>query len=422
MGLEIYYKFILTFALVLLAARIGGELVERYLKQPAVLGELVAGIVISPFALGGLFHDPIILNFALIKGAFGLNEFSPMEIISQIAIVALLFVAGVETDVRAFIRNMLAGSIVALGGAVLSFIFGFLVTMTLYRDSGLAGWLFMGTIFTATSIGVTVRILTEMGRLQTKPGIVTLVAAVVDDVIGIVVLSVVVSVARAGSVDLLSVISVLVMGFGIWLVLLIVGVRFNQQISSYLLSPFRKSGTLPFVAMLIGFVAAYLVTLINLSPVVGAYMAGLVFAATAEREEIIEVTRPIALFLAPFFFAYLGMQVKLPTLFGHAASAGIMVIAAILGKLIGCYIPARLVGKLRHRGGMIVGVAMVPRAEVALIIAGAGLLTGAISREMFGAVVALSIVTTLITPVMLRPFLRRRYVPPPASANQSPGA
>jgi len=129
MEIGIYFKFILSFALILLAARLGGELFERYLKQPPVLGELVAGIVISPFALGGLINDQVILNFAMIPGAFGLHEFSVMEVISGIAVVALLFVAGVETDVKAFLKQGITGTLVAIGGVILPFTLGYFITM-----------------------------------------------------------------------------------------------------------------------------------------------------------------------------------------------------------------------------------------------------------------------------------------------------
>jgi Kef-type K+ transport system membrane component KefB len=165
---------------------------------------------------------------------------------------------------------------------------------------------------------------------------------------------------------------------------------------------------MPIVALLIGFLISYLVTLVNLHPVVGAYVAGLMFAATAEREEIQEMTRPIMLFLGPFFFTYLGMQVQIPLLWAGGYLLLALFFAAVVGKLAGCYVPARLVGKLRHRGGMIVGVGMVPRGEVALTIAGAALISGAMPRELFGIAVTVSILTTLITPVFLKPFLRRK--------------
>jgi len=406
MELEVYFKFILSFALILIAARLGGEVAERYLKQPPVLGELVAGIIISPFALGLLINDPIILNFATVE-AFGIQEFNIMEIISQIAVVALLFVAGVETDVRSFLRYGLTGGAVAFGGVVLPFAFGYLITWALYPAIGLAGWLFMGAVLTATSIGLTVRILMDMGRLQTREGITILIGAVVDDIIGIVILSVAISVARTGVFDIGHALTIGVIGFAIWFALLIVGVRFHKYISRIFLHPFKRSGTMPIVAIIIGFLIAYLVTLVDLHPVVGAYVGGLMFAATAEKEEILEKARPIMLFLAPFFFCYLGMQVNMPLLVSAALLAFILIVLATIGKVVGCYIPARLVGRLSRSGSMIVGIGMVPRGEVGLIIAGAGFLAGAISRELFGAAVAVSIVTTLITPAMLKPFFKR---------------
>jgi len=419
MEIEIYFKFILTFGLILLAARIGGELFERYLKQPPVLGELVAGIIISPFALGGLIHDPIILHFATIQGAFGLHEFNVMEVVSEIAVVVLLFVAGVETNVGAFLKQGKSGALVAMGGVILPFVFGYFITMWLAPEMGIAGWLFMGAVLTATSIGLTVRILMEMGKLQTKAGTTILVGAVIDDIIGIVILSIVVGIGPAakfgGEINVahvcLDALKIGAIGFAVWFALLIIGVRFNKYISRFLLNPFRKSGTIPIFALIIGFIIAYLLTLVGLHPVVGAYVAGLMFAATGEREDILDKTRPIMLFLAPFFFCYLGMQVDMRLLWGGAIIAIVLIVVAVLGKAIGCYIPARFAGKMSHTESMIVGIGMVPRGEVGLIIAGAGLLAGAISRDLFGAAVAVSVVTTLITPAILKPFFKKQSKP-----------
>jgi Kef-type K+ transport system membrane component KefB len=271
----------------------------------------------------------------------------------------------------------------------------------------MVGWLFMGAVLTATSIGVTVRILMDMGRLQTREGTTILVGAVVDDIIGIVILSVVISMARTGVMDVGHAFQVGAIGFAVWFALLIIGVRFNKYISMIFLNPFKRSGTMPIVAIIIGFIIAYLVTLVELHPVVGAYVAGLMFAATEEKERILEGVRPIMFFLAPFFFCYLGMQVDMPLLVSAALIAVILIVLATIGKMVGCYIPARLVGKLSRNSSMIVGVGMVPRGEVGLIIASAGFLAGAISRDLFGAAVAVSIVTTLITPTMLKPFFKR---------------
>jgi Kef-type K+ transport system membrane component KefB len=417
MEIAIYFKFILTFGLILLAARMGGELFERYLKQPPVLGELIAGIIISPFALGGLIHDPIILHFATIQGAFGLQEFNVMEVISEIAVVVLLFVAGVETNVGAFLKQGKTGALVAVGGVIFPFIFGYFVTMWLAPETGIAGWLFMGAVLTATSIGLTVRILMEMGKLQTQAGTTILVGAVIDDIIGIVILSIVVGISAATKFEIsithvcLNALKIGAIGFAVWLGLLIIGVRFNKYISRFILSPFKKSGTIPIFALIIGFIIAYLLTLVGLHPVVGAYVAGLMFAATAEKEDILDKTRPIMLFLAPFFFCYLGMQVDTRLFWGGAIIAIVLIVVAVLGKAIGCYIPARFAGKMSHTDSMIVGIGMVPRGEVGLIIAGAGLLAGAINRDLFGAAVAVSVVTTLITPAVLKPFFKKHSKP-----------
>jgi len=421
MELATYFKFILSFALILIAARLGGEFAERYLKQPAVLGELVAGIIISPFALGGLIfgNDPIILNFATISGQFvetgeAVSKFHVMEVISELAVIALLFVAGVETNVRDFVRQGKTGTLVAVGGVILPFAFGYLITRLFYPDGPSTAWLFMGAVLVATSIGITVRILMDMGRLNTKAGTTILVAAVIDDIIGIVILSVIASMASTGTVEHLHIVRITLIGFAVWLALLIIGVRFHKYISKIFLNPFKRSGTMPIVAILVGFLIAYLVTLVDLHPVVGAYVAGLMFAACGEKEEIIEKTRPIMLFLAPFFFCYLGMQVDVPLLASAALIAFILIVLATVGKVIGCYLPAKFVGRLSNSEAMIVGVGMVPRGEVGLIVAGVALLipgalgTGDMASQLFGAAVAVSLFTTLITPTMLKPFFGKK--------------
>ena len=176
---------------------------------------------------------------------------------------------------------------------------------------------------------------------------------------------------------------------------------------------------MPITALIVGVLISYGVTLVGLHPVVGAYVAGLMFAATAEREEIIHQTRPIMLFLAPFFFAYLGMQVDLGEIAVVIVPALVIIVLAVAGKIVGCYLPARLVGKCDNRGSLIIGMGMVPRGEVGLIVAGAGLLVGAISRDIFGVAVAVSLVTTLVAPSLLKPFFKKPSVAP-SSAPRPP--
>lgn len=404
---EIYFKFILAFAIILIAARIGGEIAKRYLKQPPVIGELLAGIIIGPFALGSLIGDPIILNFATISEAFGVDEFNVMEVISQIAIVTLLFEVGVETDVNLFLQQGKTGSAAAIGGAVLPFVCGYFAAMLLSPTTGFVSWLFMGAVLTATSIGLSARILMDMDLLRSKVGTTILAGAVVDDILGVIVLSIVASIAASGAAAgigdvIFTAIKIGAIGFGVWYALLQLGVKGREYISKFLLGPFKGSETMPIFALLLGFLIAYLVTLAELHPVVGAYVAGLMFAATKEKGKIVDGTKPIALLLGPFFFTYLGMQMNIPAMSGFVIITVILVVIAIATKIIGCYMPARVIGKMNHREASIVGVGMVPRAEVALIIAGMGLLSGAITRPLFGAAVAVSLVTTLIAPPLLK--------------------
>ncbi|PPD59029.1 cation:proton antiporter [Dehalogenimonas etheniformans] len=406
------FKLILTFGLVLLAARIGGEVAERFFKQPAVIGELVAGIMVSPFLLGGLLNDPAILNFATINGYLAdggleVEGFNPLQIVSEIAVIALLFVAGLETDVRAFVKNAFTGALVAVGGVTLPFVLGFFAAKYFFPDIGTIGWLFTGAVLTATSIGITVRILMDMGKLGTREGTIILVAAVIDDILGLVILSIVVSMAKTGELSLGSALVTGAIGFGVWLAILFIGYFGHRYISKFLLTPFKESGLMPITALIIGIIIAYAVTLVGLHPVVGAYVAGLMFASTGEREQIIAQTRPIMLFLAPFFFAYLGMQVDLKEIAAVIIPAAVIIILAVVGKIVGCYLPARYIGKCDTRGALVVGMGMVPRGEVGLIVAGAGLLVGAISRDIFGVAVAVSLVTTLIGPSLIKPFFKK---------------
>ena len=374
-----------------------------------------AGIIIGPFLSGGLiFNDPIILNFATVHNPFGMaGDFDIMYVIATIAVVILLFQAGVETDTKAFLKQAPTGFAVAFGGVIFPFIGGFFVTKLLAPDVGVGGWLFMGAVLTATSIGLTVRILMDMGRLGTREGVTILVGAVVDDIIGLIILSVVVKIAGTGELAIAEAVKIAAIGFAVWFGLLFVGVKLHKYISRYVLGPFKQSGTAPIVALILGFIIAYLVTLVELHPVVGAYVAGLMLSACKEKEEIVEKVRPIMLFAAPFFFAYLGMMVD-PRLFGAPGAAVLslaLIIVAVLGKMIGCYITARPVGKLSHPSGMIVATGMVPRGEVGLIVAAAGYIAGAISLGLYGAAVAVSVVTALVTPAMLKPWFKRVPLP-----------
>ena len=402
---EVYYSFLLSIAIILLVARLTGEFFDRYLKQSSVLGELIAGIVISPFALGGLLfpNNPILLNFGTIDEAFGLGEFRVMELLATLAIVILLFHAGTETDVREFVRVGFGGASVALGGVLVPFILGYLV-MIAFGFTFVAA-LFMGAVLTATSIGITVRVLMDLGKLRDKEGTTILVAAVIDDIISLIVLALVVGIA-SGTASLANLASIGAVAFISWFLILMVGLKFSRQIKRIFLTPFKATETSAIMALIVGLFIAYALTLAGLHPVIGAYAAGLMFAATGEGEEIAKSIKPIVAFLAPLFFVYLGMQVNLTILIPVLGLVAAIAIVALVSKVVGCYIPARFVSKLSHKSSLIVGVGMIPRGEVGLIIAGAGLAAGAVSEDLFGVAVIVSIISTLVVPPILKYLTR----------------
>ncbi|MDK2781385.1 MAG: hypothetical protein PWR13_413 [Archaeoglobi archaeon] len=395
-------KFILNIAILLIVARIAGDLTNKYLRQPPVLGELIAGIIIGPYALGSLINDPILLNFGEIS--FNGTHFSLLEVMSMIAVIILLFVAGVETDVRKFVRYGKSAGAVAVGGVVFSFLFGYYLTL-LFGYSQVSA-LFMGAVLTATSVGITVRVLLDIGKIDTPEGITILGAAVIDDVLGIIVLTLVLSLEVGDHVSIGHLLQIAAIAFIFWFAIVAIGLKFSEAISKYILEPFKEHGGMPLIALFIGFIIAYLSTLVHLHPVIGAYAAGLMFAATDEKHEIIQYLHPVYSFFVPLFFVSMGMQVDLFVLKDVAVFGVVLVVAAIISKIFGCAIFARVSG-FNWLGSVRIGAGMVPRGEVGLITAGAALLEGAISLPMYAAAVAVSMVSTLITPPMLKPLFGR---------------
>lgn len=395
-------KFILNIAILLIAARIAGDLTNKYLKQPPVLGELIAGIIIGPYALGKLIGDPIVLNFGEIS--FEGVQLSLIEVISMIAVVILLFVAGVETDVKKFVKYGKSAGAVAVGGVVFSFALGYYITL-LFGYSEVSA-MFMGAVLTATSVGITVRVLMDIEKLDTPEGVTILGAAVIDDVLGIIVLALVLSLEVGDSVSLSHLIEMGIIAFVFWFAIVAIGLKFSHLISRYILEPFKEHGGMPLIALFVGFIIAYLSTLVHLHPVIGAYAAGLMFASTEERHDIIQYLHPIYSFFVPLFFVSMGMRVDVLVLKDVAVFGVVLVVAAILSKIIGCAIFA-LPSGFNLLGSIRIGAGMVPRGEVGLIVAGAALMEGAISLPMYAAAVAVSMVSTLITPPMLKPLFER---------------
>lgn len=405
---EVVTRLVFQLAIILAAAKVGGEIAEKYFKQPSVLGELAMGMIIGPFALGGisfpgvgpLFHHP------QASTAF-ITENLELYSLAQIAAVILLFHAGLETDLRQFLRYSGPAAVVAAGGVVFPFFLGAYATVLLGFATGLGDpvALFMGAIMTATSVGITARVLGDIGKLDTPEGVTILGAAVVDDVLGILVLTIVVGMAETGNVSLADVMVVGGKAIGFWVGLTALGILIARRVSRLFLG-FKVSGAALALALALGFLAAGLAESLGLAMIIGAYAIGLALSNTELRHSLEQPLTSVYHALVPIFFVFMGMLVDFGAM-GQALALGLVISAlAIASKVFGCGLPALGLGFNRH-GATRIGIGMLPRGEVALIVAGVGLTRGVIGSDIFGVSIMMTIITTLLAPILLGPVFRR---------------
>ena len=397
---------LLGLVIMLLAAKIGGEAAER-VHQPAVLGELIAGVILGNLVLFG-FHG---LDF------LATNE--GIAIIAEIGVVLLLFEVGLESNVREMMSVGTSSLLVAILGVVAPFFLGWGISAWMLPDQDLLVHLFIGATLCATSVGITARVLTDLGKVTTREAKIILGAAVIDDVLGLVILAVVSGVITAANTGgQLAPLDVM------WIVgkatLFLVGaIAIGGWLSPRLFriaSKLQIKGMLLTLSLAFCFLLAYLANVIELAPIVGAFAAGLILDEVHYKDfldrgdhPLEDLIHPINIFLVPVFFVLMGIKVDLST-FGQVEVLGfaaVLSIVAIIGKMI-------CAGGVLEKGldRISVAVGMVPRGEVGLIFAGIGaslVLRGepVISVSTFSAVVIMVIITTLITPPVLKITLAR---------------
>ena len=275
---ELVVHLVMQLSVIIAFAKIAGELTERYLKQPSVLGELAIGIVISPYALGSFFHIPGLGPlFPLAHGVEAGVPVSPeLYSIAQIAVILLLFIAGLETNLNQFLQYARPATIIAAGGVILPFLLGDLLTVWMgFADSWMHPTaLFMGAALTATSVGITARVLSDIGRLNTEEGVTILAGAVVDDVLGILILAVVVSVAATGAVSAGKVALIGLKALGFWIALLAIGLASANKVAKILKEKFSSEGAWLALAVGICFFFSALSEMFGLAMIIGAYAVG----------------------------------------------------------------------------------------------------------------------------------------------------
>ncbi len=362
----------------LLAAQLVGWLFAR-LKQPVVIGEVLAGVLVGP-ALLGLVHDGEILEF-----------------LAELGAIFLLFMVGLETRLRDILAVGKEAFLVAVLGVALPFVGGYFFGLSIGFEQLPA--LFLGTALVATSVGITARVLLELGVLSRNYSRIILGAAVIDDVLGLIVLAVVNGVAQSGAFELavalrITLLSVLFVGGAMLLV------PWLRRVS---LPRFTLGNPFGF-ALLVGVGLAALAAQIGLAPIVGAFLAGMLLAEVREELSIEEHIRAVGQFLTPIFFAMVGVRLELAALLSAKVwlvGSGVLLIA-LVGKLLGGFLGALSQG---FRRAVVVGVGMAPRGEVGLIVAALGLAAGAVNEEEYALVLFMVVGTTLLAPLFLRPAI-----------------
>lgn len=406
---------LLALIAILGGAKLGAELFER-LRMPAVLGELVAGVVLGNLILvspAWVFFEP--LRAAAIEADWAVV----IDALARIGVVLLLFEVGLESTVQGMLKVGISALIVAVLGVIAPFVLGYFVSSMFVRElpAGLVGivppgfnlqyiHLFIGAVLCATSVGITARVFKDLGKLQTKEAQIILGAAVIDDVLGLIILAVVsgiVAAAEAGQpMQVGSILGLVGLSIGFLGGALLIGTLLIPRVMRQL-SRMRTRGVMLTSSLLLAFVFAWAANAAGLAAIVGAFAAGLLleevhFRGFKEQIRIEDLLRPVAAFLVPVFFVQMGIQVRLET-FADMSVLGVaagLTAAAIVGKQVcGLGVP-------RGYDRLTVGVGMIPRGEVGLIFAGIGKNLKVIDDATFSAVVIMVIVTTLFTPPLLK--------------------
>ena len=428
---------VVQIGVIIFAAKLGGMGAQK-LKLPSILGELAAGIVIGPWALGGIgfgdgifatgiFHGGALRALAAEGNAF--DATSPeLYGIATLASIILLFLSGLETNLKMFLKYSLVGSMVGLGGVVVSFVFGDvcavvflpkffahfapLAQMPFGQAMTQAAPLYMGIMSTATSVGITARILSEKKKMDSEEGTTIMAGAVIDDVLGLIVLAIgngiIASTMAAGEsgaasgMDWGEIGMVAVKAFGVWLGATVIGVFAARYIAKGLKNFFKRPVVIATMAFGLSMVLAGFFEYMGLAMIIGAYVMGLSLSRTDLKHTIQESLDSVYTFLVPIFFCVMGMMVDVTQL----CSAPVLVfgaiytVLAIAAKVLGCMVPSLFCG-FNILGGLRIGAGMVPRGEVALIIAGIGLSAGYLTQEIFGIGIMMTLITTVIAPPAL---------------------
>jgi Kef-type K+ transport system membrane component KefB len=384
-------EVLLSLFVIFVGAQLGAEVAQR-LRLPGVVGEIAVGCVLGPSLLGWI------------------HPAEALDVLAEIGVVLLLFAVGLETRLDEMKRVGRSALLVGVLGVIIPFALG-----SLWAHGAGYDWaksLFVAAAFVATSAGITARVLQELGVLQREESRVILGAAVIDDILAMLLLGIVTALQGGQSLRLDHLAIVLGEAVGFVVVVALLGTRVMRRSSQWLDAPINPLSPLTIVlALCLGL--AFLSTQFGLAAIIGAFLAGMIASETRQRETLEHQTRPLLALMTPFFFVMTGSKVELAQLAdgGTLATLAFITAIALVSKLAGGYVGALSLGR---RGALIVGVGMMPRGEVGVVIASLGLAAGVFSPRTYALIVAMSLLTSIVTPPLLA-LLFKRNVPAPSA-------
>ena len=376
---------LLSLFIVFVASQIGAEIAQR-IKMPGVVGEIAAGCVVGPSLLGWV------------------QPAEALDVLAEIGVVLLLFSVGLETRLDEVKRVGRSAVQVGVLGVIVPFVLG-----ALWAHGSGYEWtqsMFVAAAFVATSAGITARVLQELGALQREESRVILGAAVIDDILAMLLLGVVTALQSGDNLHIGHLALVLGEAVGFVVVVALVGTRVARQSSRWLEAPIDALSPLTIVlALCLGL--AFLSTQFGLAAIIGAFLAGMIASETTQRHCLEEQTRPLLALMTPFFFVVTGTKIELAQLadWSTLGVLALITLIAIASKLIGGFFGALSLGR---KGALIVGIGMIPRGEVGVVVASLGLAAGVFTPRVYALIVAMSLLTAMITPPFLAMLLREK--------------
>ncbi|MDR1523483.1 MAG: cation:proton antiporter [Endomicrobium sp.] len=382
------FALLIALASILFFAKIFGEIALRF-GQSAIIGELLAGIIIGPSFLG-IVHETAILSG-----------------ISELGAIILLFEVGLSTDIKEFLKAGLWATAVAVVGVIAPYFLGYFVFLYFGFTSTQA--IFAGAVLTATSVGITARVFMDLNRLETQEAKIVLGAAVIDDVIGLAILAVVLKLIQGGTVTLGTVASISGTAILFLVLSVLAGVLISPSIFK-IVTKMKQSHVIFIVGLAFCFIISAFSTKVGLAPIVGAFVAGLVLSTVKQSEEIKKDIKPVYAFFVPIFFVLMGTNVDISTFNPFIAVnreiivlMTVLFVVAFVGKTVAGFVVLK-----KGINKLLIGVSMVPRGEVGLIFAGIGLKNNVFGIKDYSALVAVIILTTFVTPLILKYLLSKQ--------------